>query len=216
MKKRQRWSSLPAFLLIGQSLYANCLKPLESDEGFRQPPQIIITRDQLLSMQRDVYQSDLRLKNRFYQDDDKRYLSLYQDKIVNKPVHFFKTLSHHINHALKLGSAEAISYSDMGHVHLYRHQRNGTIKFLYHSGELFNFSKNGPWLRKRYLTRNMISRDKDLEIVVSNSGFNTVHTIAGHKRIETLYFTANKNGCFSYRYQGETFYYDVSYAKPRF
>lgn len=87
------------------------------------------------------------------------------------------------------------------------------LQALYHTAEMVKL-KDGdfargtvstePWKAHRYATRNLLGSfvrggdDYPLDVLMTaiNDTYNTVRSIAGMTEVSTMYFSANKNGCF--------------------
>lgn len=99
-----------------------------------------------------------------------------------------------------------------------------SLKILYHTAEQLTVKpgqrSDGPFpqdpeLLWRYFSRNPVGDNQGGENIAPYFAFgkkyNTVDELAGHQSWSAgFYFTATKNGCFSYSHQGQTFYYDLS------
>ncbi len=181
------------------------------------------------------YQSGLRFKN-YVQPIEGRLI--YQDgsKKIEIPFDLLSALTSHLEKALKLQYAEFIFYPDLGHVHLLLPEKSFVRKniednlkrkdlvFLYHAAELFEFKKNSSlssplvddeWFRWRYYSRNFLGTmdpQQNLQVIYSNNSlYNTVRQVEGYEQVETLYFNAHQEGCFSYQAKSRRLHFDVSF-----
>jgi hypothetical protein len=222
------------------SSYADCSMPKDGDKNYYRPNSIIKTKVELEKLANKEYQSKVRPIRRFYKNDKNEYeVKAGLNKIIVDQS-FFDNLSNQIVFALDNGLVDSITYTDMGHGHAFietskwnnkeqnhkrieRYLNESNFKFLYHTAELFDFNQSDfpnqklpsdPWLLKRYENRNLLSdnfNSNELRIVKAvGKSFNTVRSIKDHKKLTNIYFIPNKNGCFSYYYNGKATYYDVS------
>lgn len=96
------------------------------------------------------------------------------------------------------------------------------LGFLFHTAELYKLragtAMNGeltsdPWLQWRYHSRNFFADARNPLLTVlfqPPPQYNTVRAIEGYRAVTEVYFSANKNGCFTYRQNGRTYYFDIS------
>lgn len=105
---------------------------------------------------------------------------------------------------------------------LYREMlRDPEIKILYHTAEQLQVLDENkellpdPHLQWRFRTRNLVGQNNpqsDLEILQNpESNANTVHGVSGYFWWGSGFnISANEKGCFEYRNQGQSFYFDLS------
>ena len=105
-------------------------------------------------------------------------------------------------------------------------------KFIYHTAERLKMIKDrvqgeqitfldDNYLKHRYLTRNIIGNNKQvqsLEVVqVDNlkETYNTVRSLENYKWWGSGYsIRSNKKACFPYKKAGKTYYFDISFEDP--
>ena len=139
----------------------------------------------------------------------------------------------HVN-SEKASYDEVYGEYDQEHPEFYKKMFNHTqTGMLYHTAETMNLNpKSAPqvfpqefhsgkeYLKHRLLNRNLFGLNngsRELEVLVDKSAGtrgNLVNNVSGYVRSMTLYFHANKNGCFPYVRDGKVEYYDVSMTIP--
>lgn len=180
-----------------------------------------------------LYNSTQRLKNPAYWDGEKHMLSDSQSQEL--PYKVISAIATHISQAIENNYAEAVSYPDMGHVHVLIPEstskpstdvlKRNDLLFLYHTAELLKMQQGSlgsplvedSWLQWRYFSRNFIGtldKNQNLAIIYSNSTYyNTVRSIPGYTEWTTLYLSASHDGCFEYKHKTQTKYFDISTSK---
>ena len=140
---------------------------------------------------------------------------------------FFSDMGHsHFYFPEKLYKEKLLPFDDDKRDLLYKaFMEEPTLKVLYHTAEQLKmthtlssdaeliFDKHILW---RYFSRNIVGDNLDgstLEIYYTGDNeFNTVRELEGHDTWSSGFnFSANKNGCFPYKHNGETYYFDISF-----
>ncbi len=223
------------FAALSSAAYAEeprCLPPTEA-ESFLPAQTVSPDLADLKAKYNEVYASGRRLEHRAYRSGETFVLP--EDKnLVKIPEKFIANLTRHIEIALARGYADFLFYSDMGHGHLLfpKEQKpenkeallsSPDLKILYHTGELLTL-RSGKWfdgplpseptLAWRYFSRNFLADNIDgqnLAVLVHRGpGYNTVREIEGYAEQDTFRVSASKDGCFPFRRNGKTYYFDLS------
>lgn len=185
---------------------------------------------------KELYSSGRRITNRVYWDASAQsYVLQQKNKTLKISARFIESLSRQVEAALQRGYADFLFYTDMGHAHLYMpdsgdirpshlesHLGREELTFLYHTAELFMLKHNfkgaltsDPWLQWRYYSRNFVAKNDTsdaLTVLFSNDElYNTVRDLEDHSSVSTVYMSASRNGCFPFRQNGETFYFDFTF-----
>lgn len=171
----------------------------------------------------DIYKNGNRKKERIYFDEDlKQFVAPFKNKIFIVPQSFIEKIVSHVNLAIKNGYAEFIFFPDMGHGHIFTSKPLNSLddavnsldtKILYHTAEYLKSPSEF-----RYLNRNLIGNIENdkIEIIVHSTKqqpFNTVRSIPGFTELDNalVYLQANHKGCFSYKKEGQTYYFDIGF-----
>lgn len=178
----------------------------------------------------------------YWHPEQHNFLAPYGGSDVVIPKTLIEKISDHLQIALERGYADYPFYSDLGHAHLLYPKTWGSqagdsvavlekilnsneAKVLYHTAELlqlregkfFNGALNpDPYLQWRYYSRNILGdleNSKNLAVLFAkNEKYNTVRSLDAYREWGTFYFSANKNGCFPFQFQGKTHYFDLSFS----
>lgn len=179
-----------------------------------------------------VYNDSRRLKNRAYWSQEANsFLFPLRNEAHPLPQLFIKNLQNQLLLALQNKYADYVYYGDMGHLHLLVPKElrqlsleSPTLLSLFHTGELYQFKENGnifgplkkdPHWEQLYWNRNFAAYNLENEGLIPlraspNEAYNTVRSIPGYKEIGTVYFSANKNGCFELKNKDIDLRFDIS------
>lgn len=181
---------------------------------------------------KDLYFDGRRLPERTYWE--RGYKLPMGDYNIDLPIDIVRAISKHIEEALEKKYAEFVYYPDMGHVHILipddshvnKPLERKDIKFLYHTGELFQFMEGSivdgqlvedEWMQWRYYSRNFVGEmdvTKNLSVLFAEGAtYNTVRELPGYKQVMTLYMSSSQQGCFPYQLEGQKLYFDISRLK---
>ncbi len=227
-------------LVHAQSLNINCSPPHAGEDLIRIESRQIESIKELKEVFERTYDSGFRLRDRwYYSASEDLYLGKLSGREVKIPKSFITNITKQIEVALERGYADYIIYADMGHGHLLvdigAPQSGLTLEeafklensqMLYHTAELLKLRSGAsflgpidldPWLAWRYHSRNFVARNNSSDSLAvlfggKNGAYNTVRNIPGVREFATVYFSATKNGCFSYKAKGETFNFDISFS----
>ena len=215
-----------------------CLKPGAQEEIIRIETRQIKTVEELKEVFVRTYDTGARLKNRWYWSESlNSYVGELSGKEIKVSPQFIANLTKHIEVALERGYADYIIYSDMGHGHLlveigapqsgYTLEeafRAKSSQMLYHTAELLRLRDGAafsgpvdldPWLAWRYHSRNFLARNDSSDSLAvlfgGKNGYNTVRNLPGVREFATIYFSATKNGCFTYKTKEQTYNFDISF-----
>lgn len=181
-----------------------------------------------------IYSDPRRLRNRFYWSEKEKSFIAETSKVPNT---FPQRVIQKIEAALTNHYADVVYYADLGHFHILvpkgRIKNSSDVqpalespetKFLFHTAELFQFREGDilhgpftedPWLQWRYYSRNFVALNDSSDsltvlFAVPPAQYNTVRELPGFVQIATLYFSANKQGCFSFHQNGQPFNLDMT------
>jgi hypothetical protein len=191
----------------------------------------------------EIYAGGKRLPARAHFDRQKNAFVFSRNGMqVRLPGRLIKSVTRHIEEALRLDYVDAVIFPDMGHSHflipsVYYDKEiaslaaddPGTLtkifeypetRVLYHTGEQVKFKEGedllpDPKLRWRYYVRNLAGDNGDdpkLEIhFAAGEKFNTVRDVPGYFYWGAGFnISASRDGCFPYRHNGQTYYFDMS------
>lgn len=179
-----------------------------------------------------IYNDSRRLKNRLYwSTEHASFVSGSARKTHIVPLSFIKNLQDQLLQAFDNNYADFLYYGDMGHLHLFIRNEEAVLSLqseellsLFHTGELYEFKKNGsvfgelkedPHWQWLYWHRNFIGQNKSETPILSvrapsNAAYNTVRTLDGYREVGSVYFSANKNGCFQLKNKSVDLRFDIS------
>jgi hypothetical protein len=211
----------------------DCL-PASADDSSVEKAHIHVVRNALEAQEQFtmVYNDSRRLKNRlFWSAHDGSFVSHTTKKSQKIPDFFIKNLQAQLLQALENTYADFLYYGDMGHLHLLIPNEQKVLSLqseellsLFHTGELYEFKKNGsvfgelkedPHWQWLYWHRNFLGQNKAEAPIVSvrapaNAAYNTVRSIEGYREVGSVYFSANKNGCFELKSKTVSLRFDIS------
>jgi hypothetical protein len=171
------------------------------------------------------------------QEAQEQFVSIYNDprRLRNEhdvPDFFITNLKNHLLQALENNYADFLYYADLGHLHLLIPDEQKELSFesenllsLFHTGELYLFKKPGkifgplttqdPHWEWLYWHRNFVGKNQLGEPLIplrapANAAYNTVRHIEGYKEVGTVYFSANKNGCYHLKSTTVDLRFDIS------
>jgi hypothetical protein len=154
---------------------------------------------------------------------------------INLPEHLIQSVIKHIQLAIDNGYAQFPFFPDMGHGHLHLppgspgSERNGrmpheflsdefndpNLALLYHSAEAYDLTHSSSedwshiWLHRNFVGR--MDKDGPLEVLQGPlQGMNTLGSIPGMVKGSTIYFSASRQGCIPFEFQGESLFLDFS------
>jgi hypothetical protein len=192
-----------------------------------------ITLDEAKERGERLYQDGKRLTHRAHLNEKGELVLPYTQAFSSEtqPIylrpHFVKSIRRHIEEALRLGYVDIITFSDMGHNHLYipwdfynneiapipasegklRYEKmfaNPEIKFLYHTAEQFKFyGDDGLLLPDRHIQWRFFTRN----LVGDNKGEGRLEMIFNHS---SSYNTAHTYEQKTYRYWGAGIYFTAN------
>lgn len=217
------WGLLFSFYFSSYALessLSSCDKPSGQDEPLDQYSiHVVKNSSEAKDQFNKIYTSPQRLKNRIYWSKDKqRFVSPANSNEPVVPEEFINNVRDQISQALRNKFADFIYYADLGHFHILipknqNHWDLSDVKILnlYHSGELYQFKKNGslfgeliddPHWQWLYQMRNFVGVNQSQAPLTSvfadpKAFYNTVQHIDGYKEVGIAHMSANKNGCFS-------------------
>ena len=180
----------------------------------------------------EIYNDERRLKNRAYWSAKNRQFVFNKNNTQHiLPQLFIKNLENHILQALDSTYTDFVYYGDMGHLHLLIPNQQAELSFqssellsLFHTGELYQFKENGrtfgplkqdphwQWLywHRNFVGENIIEKPLIPFQAPPDALYNTVRAIEGYKEVGTVYFSANKNGCFELKNKSVDLRFDIS------
>lgn len=232
-------------------LIAQCSMP-KADEPVVKTDDFFwsMSLEQMDTKFKDIYASGKRLKGRAFYDPSKKEYFLptswgKEKKKILIPAPFLKSITKHIEEALRRRAVDFIFFPDMGHSHFFIPQKiwdqgmekindrellyekmfaTPELKILYHTAEQLKMQDgdgvDAPLttdrrLLWRYFTRNLVGKNNgsdELEIYYNwSEKFNTLRELEGHYYYGGGFnISSSKNGCFPYRWNGKTYYFDLS------
>lgn len=243
---------IPLLLLISTQVFSaeRCTPKIQGEEVlYEQDFPWNQSLEQILERAREFYISPRRLEHRAYKNKKGDYVIPVKASGVLKEARisqlFIKSVTLHVEEALKRRYADAIHFGDMGHSHFFVPQKfydevlepipvenmhllyekmlaHKDLKILYHTAEqLIMKTPEGELVpdrhvQWRFFTRNLIGDNQGLgkmELLHHEEhSYNTAHDYdPGHRYWGGgFYISANKNGCFPYKHNGKTFYFDLN------
>ncbi len=213
----------------------DCLPPQSADASVEKAHiRVVNTPLEAQEQFNAVYNDSRRLKNRvFWSTKDQGYVFKSHIEPQKLPFVFIENLQNQLLQALANVYADFVYYGDMGHLHLLIPRDQRTVSFtsrellsLFHTGELYQFKKNGnlfgplkedPHWEWLYWHRNFVAANKLGEPLQSlqapiEAPYNTVRSIEGFREVGSVYFSANKNGCFELKNESVNLRFDISVA----
>lgn len=216
-----------------------CERPSPAEFNHPLPPLNVVKTPEEAQLQFDsVYQSSQRIRNRiFWSQQNQSYVFEKNQNTFIIPTPFIQNLAIQLTQALELGYAKHLYYADLGHLHLLVPKENldpiipkesffnsPQLLSLFHTGELYQFKKGGSlsgamtenadwqWI---YRHRNFVGLNQAHQPITPlfsrlDAFYNTVRTIEGYKEIGSVYFSANKNGCFRLQKPNSSLRFDIS------
>ncbi len=225
------------FVLFSLSVsgFADCLPEQDGEITVDKGTSVIYTLAEAQAQYQNVYESGHRITQRVYWSATENAFVMKQSKASLKiSPQFISSLTQHIETALSRGYADFLFYSDMGHAHLFMpdsgdtsttnietHLGENTLTFLYHTAELFVLRENfkgaltlDPWLQWRYYSRNFVAKNDSSDalavVFAADAPYNTVRDLDNHSSVATVYMSASRSGCFPFRQNGATYFFDFT------